>query len=235
MIDMLVGAVEALDIGDPARLRHRHRPGHRRGCQERLEAHKLRMQQAGARSSSICPLPDDCRAGTYVTPAVYEIDDADVLEGGGVRPHPARGALPGRPPRQGDRGHQRHAATGSRSACTAASPRWRDCVAERARVGNLYVNRNQIGAVVGVQPFGGEGLSGTGTQGRRAQLSRRASPPSACAPPTSRRRVATWGCSASSPAEPSDARALSRAVGARRPQGVAANRARASRSALARP
>jgi RHH-type transcriptional regulator, proline utilization regulon repressor / proline dehydrogenase / delta 1-pyrroline-5-carboxylate dehydrogenase len=31
-----------------------------------------------------------------------------------------------------------------------------------ARVGNLYVNRNQIGAVVGVQPFGGEGLSGTG-------------------------------------------------------------------------
>ena len=32
----------------------------------------------------------------------------------------------------------------------------------RARVGNLYVNRNQIGAVVGVQPFGGLGLSGTG-------------------------------------------------------------------------
>src|SRR5581483_2666081 len=35
-------------------------------------------------------------------------------------------------------------------------------VRERARVGNLYVNRNIIGAVVGVQPFGGEGLSGTG-------------------------------------------------------------------------
>jgi RHH-type proline utilization regulon transcriptional repressor/proline dehydrogenase/delta 1-pyrroline-5-carboxylate dehydrogenase len=35
-------------------------------------------------------------------------------------------------------------------------------VAENARVGNLYINRNQIGAVVGVQPFGGEGLSGTG-------------------------------------------------------------------------
>ena len=30
------------------------------------------------------------------------------------------------------------------------------------RLGNMYVNRNQIGAVVGVQPFGGEGLSGTG-------------------------------------------------------------------------
>jgi len=35
-------------------------------------------------------------------------------------------------------------------------------VRNRARVGNLYVNRNIIGAVVGVQPFGGEGLSGTG-------------------------------------------------------------------------
>jgi RHH-type proline utilization regulon transcriptional repressor/proline dehydrogenase/delta 1-pyrroline-5-carboxylate dehydrogenase len=37
-----------------------------------------------------------------------------------------------------------------------------DFVAARVRVGNMYVNRNQIGAVVGVQPFGGEGLSGTG-------------------------------------------------------------------------
>ncbi len=37
-----------------------------------------------------------------------------------------------------------------------------DFIAERARVGNQYVNRNMIGAVVGVQPFGGEGLSGTG-------------------------------------------------------------------------
>src|SRR4029079_4032292 len=35
-------------------------------------------------------------------------------------------------------------------------------IVARARVGNLYVNRNMIGAVVGVQPFGGEGLSGTG-------------------------------------------------------------------------
>ena len=35
-------------------------------------------------------------------------------------------------------------------------------VAARARVGNLYVNRSMIGAVVGSQPIGGEGLSGTG-------------------------------------------------------------------------
>jgi len=35
-------------------------------------------------------------------------------------------------------------------------------IAARARVGNIYVNRNMVGAVVGVQPFGGAGLSGTG-------------------------------------------------------------------------
>jgi RHH-type proline utilization regulon transcriptional repressor/proline dehydrogenase/delta 1-pyrroline-5-carboxylate dehydrogenase len=35
-------------------------------------------------------------------------------------------------------------------------------IASRVRVGNVYVNRNIIGATVGVQPFGGEGLSGTG-------------------------------------------------------------------------
>ena len=35
-------------------------------------------------------------------------------------------------------------------------------VSERIGAGNIYVNRNQIGAVVGVQPFGGQGLSGTG-------------------------------------------------------------------------
>jgi RHH-type proline utilization regulon transcriptional repressor/proline dehydrogenase/delta 1-pyrroline-5-carboxylate dehydrogenase len=37
-----------------------------------------------------------------------------------------------------------------------------DAVVREARVGNIYVNRSMIGAVVGVQPFGGEGLSGTG-------------------------------------------------------------------------
>ena len=37
-----------------------------------------------------------------------------------------------------------------------------DYIAKNVQVGNIYINRNMIGAVVGVQPFGGEGLSGTG-------------------------------------------------------------------------
>ena len=45
-----------------------------------------------------------------------------------------------------------------------------DVVEAEAAVGNLYVNRSMIGAVVGSQPFGGEGLSGTGPEGGRAAL-----------------------------------------------------------------
>ena len=52
-------------------------------------------------------------------------------------------------------------------------------VVDRARVGNLYVNRNQIGAVVGVQPFGGEGLSGTGPKAGGPLYLRRMSNPAA--------------------------------------------------------
>jgi len=52
-------------------------------------------------------------------------------------------------------------------------------IADRARVGNVYVNRNIIGAVVGVQPFGGEGLSGTGPKaGGPHYLARFAATPS---------------------------------------------------------
>ena len=55
---------------------------------------------------------------------------------------------------------------------------------DRVRAGNLYVNRNQIGAIVGSQPFGGEGLSGTGPKaGGPAYVSRFVRPAAADAPP----------------------------------------------------
>ena len=88
-------------------------------------------------------------------------------------------------------------------------------VSERVRAGNIYVNRNQIGAIVGSQPFGGEGLSGTGPKAggphylaRFCQMMRAyASPPlarpttSSCrgprvsptaCPPTPGRRFSAW-------------------------------------------
>ncbi len=159
-IDMLVGAIQALDVGDPMDYATDVGPVIDEESQDRLEGHKMRMQREGRELADLV-LPDDCREGTYVTPAAYEIDSLEVLarEVFGPILHVVRY----------ERGHLDKViaainATGygltlglhSRMEGVA------DYVAEHARVGNLYVNRNQIGAVVGVQPFGGEGLSGTG-------------------------------------------------------------------------
>jgi RHH-type proline utilization regulon transcriptional repressor/proline dehydrogenase/delta 1-pyrroline-5-carboxylate dehydrogenase len=160
MIEMLIGAVEALDIGDPWDYATDIGPVIDEAAQDMLEAHKARMYRE-ARVLVDLPLPADCRVGTYVTPAVFEIDGIERLEREVFGPilHVVRYA-------QGhlDKVCAAINATGfgltlglhSRIAAVA------EFVAEHARVGNLYVNRNQIGAVVGVQPFGGEALSGTG-------------------------------------------------------------------------
>jgi RHH-type proline utilization regulon transcriptional repressor/proline dehydrogenase/delta 1-pyrroline-5-carboxylate dehydrogenase len=160
MIDMLVGAVEALDIGDPLDFATDIGPVIDDDAVARLEAHKLRLQKQ-ARLLADLPLPDECRAGTYVTPAVYALDSASLLEQEVFGPvlHVvtfAGGHLDKVIDAINASGYGLTLGLHSRIAAVA------EFVAERARVGNLYVNRNQIGAVIGVQPFGGEGLSGTG-------------------------------------------------------------------------
>ena len=160
VIEMLTGAIAALDVGDPLDYATDVGPVIDQDAQDALEAHKLRMQRQAQQLVDV-RLPDECRVGTYVTPAAYEIASLGVLEREVFGPilHVVRFS----------RGHlgkviEAVNATGygltlglhSRIGAVA------DFVAEHARVGNLYVNRNQIGAVVGVQPFGGEGLSGSG-------------------------------------------------------------------------
>ncbi|MFN0217774.1 MAG: bifunctional proline dehydrogenase/L-glutamate gamma-semialdehyde dehydrogenase PutA [Hyphomicrobium sp.] len=157
---MLIGAVQALDVGDPLDPATDIGPVIDEAAQDALEGHKVRMQRE-ARQLVDLVLPESCRAGVYVTPALYEIDRLSRLESETFGPilHLIRY----------ERGHLDRViaalnATGygltlglhSRIESVA------DYVSEHARVGNLYVNRNQIGAQVGVQPFGGEGLSGTG-------------------------------------------------------------------------
>jgi RHH-type proline utilization regulon transcriptional repressor/proline dehydrogenase/delta 1-pyrroline-5-carboxylate dehydrogenase len=129
-------------------------------AQDALEAHKVRMQR-DARELIDLRLPTDCRAGTYVTPACYEIDGMAALDREVFGPilHIVRfagGHLPKVVESINASGYGLTLGVHSRIGYVA------DYVAEHARVGNLYVNRNQIGAVPGVQPFGGEGLSGTG-------------------------------------------------------------------------
>ncbi len=160
MIDMLVGATQALEIGDPMTYATDIGPVIDDVAQDRLDAHKLGLKKTAVELLDL-RIPDDCRAGTYVGPAIYEIEGMSTLEREVFGPvlHVIRY----------DRGHLDKViedinASGfgltlgvhSRIAAVA------DFIAEHAKVGNVYVNRNQIGAVVGVQPFGGEGLSGTG-------------------------------------------------------------------------
>jgi RHH-type proline utilization regulon transcriptional repressor/proline dehydrogenase/delta 1-pyrroline-5-carboxylate dehydrogenase len=160
MLDMLTGAVEALDIGDPLDYATDIGPVIDEDAMDRLDAHKLRMQKLGTELIDM-PLPAECEVGTYVTPAVFEIAEARILREEVFGPilHVVRfagGHLDKVVAAINASGYGLTLGLHSRIAAAA------DYVAEHARVGNLYVNRNQIGAVVGVQPFGGEGLSGTG-------------------------------------------------------------------------
>jgi RHH-type proline utilization regulon transcriptional repressor/proline dehydrogenase/delta 1-pyrroline-5-carboxylate dehydrogenase len=160
MTEMLVGAVEALDVGDPMDYATDVGPVIDEAAQDALQAHKARMYRE-AKVLCDLKLPEACKVGTYVTPAVFEIGRIGQLDREVFGPilhvvRYGRGHL--------DKVCEAINATGygltlglhSRVAAVA------DFVAERVKVGNIYVNRNQIGAVVGVQPFGGEGLSGTG-------------------------------------------------------------------------
>ena len=160
MIEMLVGAVEALDLGDPLDYATDVGPVIDQEAMEKLNAHKERMRKVAMELVNLT-LPEALSVGTYVTPAVYALDGAEALKEEVFGPvlHIVRfqgGHLDRVIDAINASGYGLTLGLHSRIASVA------DFVAERARVGNFYVNRNQIGAVVGVQPFGGEGLSGTG-------------------------------------------------------------------------
>ena len=160
MLEMIRGAFEALVIGDPASLATDVGPVIDAQAQRALEAHVAAMQAAGRRVWRR-ELPASCRHGTYVAPTIVEIDSIADLAGENFGPvlHVARFAAGELEQVIED---VNAAGYGLTLALHSRIDAVRELVEARAHVGNLYVNRNQIGAVVGSQPFGGEGLSGTG-------------------------------------------------------------------------
>jgi RHH-type transcriptional regulator, proline utilization regulon repressor / proline dehydrogenase / delta 1-pyrroline-5-carboxylate dehydrogenase len=160
MIRMISGAMEALKVGDPREIATDVGPAIDEDAKKALDAH-LHWLDKNAKRICRLPLPNAAAHGSFFAPAFYEIHSICQLNRENFGPilHVIRF------PAEGLRGVVEDInATGYGLTLGLQSriDTVRDYVEEHARVGNFYVNRNQIGAVVESQPFGGEGLSGTG-------------------------------------------------------------------------
>ncbi|QBE63755.1 trifunctional transcriptional regulator/proline dehydrogenase/L-glutamate gamma-semialdehyde dehydrogenase [Pseudoduganella lutea] len=158
-IAMLKGAMGELNIGSPDRLVTDIGPVIDAEAQQNLMAHIERTKRTCVAHFSL-GLPGDA-AGTFVPPTVLEIRSLAELtrEVFGPVMHViryARADLPKVVDQINASGFGLTLGVHSRIDETV------DYITSRAHVGNMYVNRNIVGAVVGVQPFGGEGKSGTG-------------------------------------------------------------------------
>jgi RHH-type proline utilization regulon transcriptional repressor/proline dehydrogenase/delta 1-pyrroline-5-carboxylate dehydrogenase len=157
---MVRGGFEALAIGDPADLATDVGPVIDAEAKAALDGHIAAMRAAG-RKVWQRELPPGGERGTFVAPAIVEIDSIADLTAENFGPvlHVARFAADELEQVVDSINQTGYGLTlGLHSRIDAT----RRLVESRARAGNFYVNRNQIGAVVGSQPFGGEGLSGTG-------------------------------------------------------------------------
>jgi RHH-type proline utilization regulon transcriptional repressor/proline dehydrogenase/delta 1-pyrroline-5-carboxylate dehydrogenase len=160
MIEMIAGAMEALKVGDPSDLTTDVGPVIDEAAKKVLDDH---LKWLDNNAKKICRLnaPKEAANGWFVPPAFYEIQSLSQLnrENFGAILHVIRFAGD-----KLDKVVEAINATGYGLTLGLQSriDTVRDYVEAHARVGNFYVNRNQIGAVVESQPFGGEGLSGTG-------------------------------------------------------------------------
>ena len=160
MIEMIAGAMEALTVGDPSDLATDVGPVIDEPAKKVLDDH-LKWLEKNAKKICRLKAPKEAANGCFVAPAFYEIQSLSQLnrENFGAILHVIRFA--------GDKLDVVVEAInttgyGLTLGLQSRIDTVRDYVEEHARVGNFYVNRNQIGAVVESQPFGGEGLSGTG-------------------------------------------------------------------------
>jgi RHH-type proline utilization regulon transcriptional repressor/proline dehydrogenase/delta 1-pyrroline-5-carboxylate dehydrogenase len=154
---LLAGALAELKVGDPAEPDTDIGPIIDAPSREALLAH-IKKLRATARLIGESQAPS---GGNFVAPIAFELalDDLPKVEVFGPVLHVC-------PYRRQDLGKVlqwlRDIGYGLTLGIHSRIQTFVDEVVRAARVGNIYVNRSMIGAVVGVQPFGGEGLSGTG-------------------------------------------------------------------------
>jgi len=160
VLKMLKGAMRELSIGNPDRLSVDVGPVIDADAKRGIDRHIEAMRAKGHPVFQL-EVPEAGRHGTFVAPTLIELDSIDELEREVFGPvlHVVRY-------RRNNLEQLLAAIKGTGYGLTlGVHTRIDETIAyviERAHVGNIYVNRNVVGAVVGVQPFGGEGLSGTG-------------------------------------------------------------------------
>jgi RHH-type proline utilization regulon transcriptional repressor/proline dehydrogenase/delta 1-pyrroline-5-carboxylate dehydrogenase len=160
MLKIILGAMDELKIGDPMRLDTDVGPVIDEAARDMLQRHAERMGRE-AKLLRKLEIPADLSNGMFFAPHAFEIDSLERLQREVFGPalHVIRysaDSLGKVCDAINATGYGLTLGVHSRIEETAAFVR------ARVHAGNVYVNRNQIGAVVGVQPFGGEGLSGTG-------------------------------------------------------------------------
>ena len=157
---LLEGAMQELRLGDPQQLHTDTGPVIDREAFDMLVAHRERMAQ-NFKAIGQTQLPRDIPAGHFFAPCAFEIPAFDAIKSEVFGP--ILHVLPFEADQLMDVVDQINASGyGLTLGIHSRIEETIRAIRARARVGNVYVNRNQIGAVVGVQPFGGEGLSGTG-------------------------------------------------------------------------
>lgn len=159
-ITMLDGAMQKIAVGDALELATDVGPLIDATALASMQVHTARMERE-ATLQSVTPMPEGNEAGFYFAPRAFELSDLSLLEGEIFGPilHIIRfnsDHLDAVVDAINKTGFGLTLGIQSRIGTTI------DRIAGRARVGNIYVNRNMIGAGVGVQPFGGEEFSGTG-------------------------------------------------------------------------
>lgn len=160
VIHMLCGAMQELTIGDPLELSTDVGPVIDKNAYEMLMAHKNNMKREATLLYEVT-LPAKLQQGNYFAPCAFEINCISQLKGEVFGPilHVVRykaNDLEQVIDKINNTGFGLTLGIHSRIDETV------EFITQRVRAGNVYVNRNMIGAVVGVQPFGGERLSGTG-------------------------------------------------------------------------
>ncbi|HAS6737266.1 TPA: bifunctional proline dehydrogenase/L-glutamate gamma-semialdehyde dehydrogenase PutA [Vibrio parahaemolyticus] len=160
IITLIQGAMKELHVGLPYLHKTDVGPVIDRNAKQKLLAHLEQMSSTQKKVAQL-QLEEACQYGDFVAPSAFEISGIDVLKEEQFGPilHIVRfkaSELPNVVEQINQTGFGLTMGIHSRNETTY---RW---IEKHARVGNCYINRDQVGAVVGVQPFGGQGLSGTG-------------------------------------------------------------------------